>query len=145
MAGLDYSYVCEPDYDPDKIRQSSKISNFIENEAQEILHMWKNRKKMKTRVVGSAEYVRRTKNIYYDTDGISEKQTETVRICNDCGGSVMIESAADNGRRIFAVILPHRCCAVCRRSGEMFFERADRVQYSNIYLQDREKDIFIAE
>ena len=33
MAGLDYSYVQEPDYDPDKIRQSPEISNFIENEA----------------------------------------------------------------------------------------------------------------
>lgn len=144
MAGLDYSYVREPDYDPDKIRQSTRISDFIEDEAQKILDMWKNRKKMKARIVGSAEYVRRTKNIYYDTDGIYEKQTETVRICNDCGGLVMIESAADNGRKIFAVIIPHRCCPECRKNGEMFFGRVNSGQYNNIYLQDREKDIFIS-
>ena len=101
-------------------------------------------KKKKAQIVGSAAYVRRVKNIYYDTDGISEKQTETVRVCNDCGGLVMIDSAADNGRKIFAVILPNHCCPECRVSGETFFERVNRGQYSNVYLQDREKDIFIA-
>ncbi len=144
MAGLDYSYVREPDYDPEKIRQSPETSNFIKKESREILEKWKNRKKMKSKIAGSTDYFRRRKNIYYDTDGISEKQIESVRICNDCGGLVVIESAADTGRKIFAVILPHHCCPECRKSGEMFFERVNRGQYSNIYLQDREKDIFIA-
>lgn len=144
MAGLDYSYVREPDYDPEKIRQSTETSNFIEKETRAILDMWKNRKKMKSKIVGSNDYYRRKKNIYYDTDGISERQIESVRICYDCGGSVMIESAADTGRKIFAVILPNSCCPECRKNGEMFFERVNRGQYSNIYLQDREKDIFIA-
>lgn len=99
---------------------------------------------MKAKIVGSGGYVRRVKNIYYDTDGISEKQTETVRVCDECGGLVMIDSAADNGRKIYAVILPNRCCPECRKSGEEFFERVNGGQYSNVYLQDREKDIFIA-
>jgi hypothetical protein len=66
-----------------------------------------------------------------------------VRVCNDCGGMVMIESAADNGRKIFAIILPHTCCPECRRNGETFFERVSGGQYDNVYFQDREKDIFI--
>ncbi|MEN6621899.1 MAG: histone deacetylase [Smithella sp.] len=144
MAGLDYSFVREPDYDADKIRQSSEITNFIQKESSEILERWKNRKKMKSKAIGSKEYFQRKKNIYYDTDGISERQIETVRICNDCGGSIMIESAADTGKKIFAVILPNNCCPECRKNGEMFFERVNRGQYSNIYLQDRQKDIFIA-
>jgi acetoin utilization deacetylase AcuC-like enzyme len=143
MAGLDYSFVREPDYHPDKIRQSPQISKFIAEEATEILNMWKNRKSMKARVVGSAAYVRRTKNIYYDTDGISEKQTETVRVCNECGGLVMIDSQADTGKKIFAVILPNRCCPECRSNGQMFFDRVNRGQYSKVYWQDREKDVFI--
>jgi hypothetical protein len=143
MAGLDYSYLKEPDYNPDRIRQSSEISIFLEKQAREILKMWKNRKKMKESLVGSAAYVRRVKKIYYDTDGISEKQIETVRVCNDCGGLVMIDSAADTGRKIFAVILPNRCCPECRSNGEIFFERVNGGQYSHVYLQDREKDIFI--
>lgn len=142
MAGLDYSHVLEPDYDPDRIRQSPAISRFIENESREIIKLWKNRKSMKDRIVGSAGYVRRSKNIFYDTDGILEKQTETVRVCADCGGLVMIESAADTGKKIFAVILPNRCCPECRKNGEIFFERANPGQYNHIYWQDREKDEF---
>jgi len=142
MAGLDYSYVREPDYDPDRIRQSPAISRFIENESREVIKLWKNRKNMKGRIVGSAGYVRRSKNIFYDTDGILEKQTETVRVCADCGGLVMIESAADTGKKIFAVILPNRCCPECRKNGEIFFERANPGQYNHIYWQDREKDVF---
>jgi len=143
MAGIDYSHVKEPDYAPDKIRQSPEITHFIEKEAQEILKMWKRRKDMKTQITGSSGYVRRSKNIYYDTDDIQEKQTETVRVCDDCGGLVMIESAADTGRKIFAVILPNRCRQECRKNGEMFFERVNSGQYSNIYMQDRERNIFI--
>jgi acetoin utilization deacetylase AcuC-like enzyme len=143
MAGLDYSHVKEPDFTPDKINQSLEITHFIEKEAQEILRMWKYRKDMKTRIVGSSGYVRRSKNIYYDTDDIQEKQIESVRVCDDCGGLVMIESAADTGRKIFAVILPNHCCQECRKNGEMFFERVNGNQYNNIYLQDRERDVFI--
>jgi acetoin utilization deacetylase AcuC-like enzyme len=143
MAGLDYSHVREPDYDPDKIRQSADITRHIENQSLEILNMWKNRKEMKAQIVGTSGYMRRSKNIYYDTDGIREKQMETVRVCDDCGGLVMIESAADNGKRIFAMILPNSCCPECRKKGEEFFGRVNGAQYSNIYFQDREKDIFI--
>jgi hypothetical protein len=143
MAGLDYSAVREPDYDPDKIRQSMDITRFIESESQEIILMWNDRYNMKAKIVGSAGYVRRSKSIYYDTDGIREKQMETVRVCNDCGGLVMIESAADTGKKIFAVILPGTCCPECRRNGEMFFERLSGGQYNHIYFQDREKDVFI--
>lgn len=143
MAGLDYSHVKEPDYDPQKISQSPAITDFIKKEAQEIISMWKNRKKMKANIVGSANYLRRSKKIYYDTDDINEEQTETVRVCNECGGLVMIESAADTGKKIFAVILPNRCCPECRRNGEIFFNRVNCGQYSNVYFQDREKDVFI--
>lgn len=144
MAGLDYSSVREPDYNPLKLRQSADITNIIQQEAKEIINLWQNRKKMKEKIVGSSGYVRRTKNIYYDTDGISEKQTETVRVCDDCGGLVMIDSAADTGRKIFAVILPHRCCLECRTNGEIFFQRVQRGQYSKVYFQDKEKNIFVA-
>jgi len=144
MAGLDYSSVREPDYDPLRLRQSSEITNIIHRETKEIMSLWQNRKKMKEKIVGSADYMRRIKNIYYDTDGIRERQTETVRVCDDCGGLVMIDSAADTGRKIFAVILPHRSCQKCRTNGEIFFQRVHRGQYSNVYFQDREKDIFMA-
>lgn len=142
MAGIDYSHVREPDYEPEKIRQSSAITRYIESESREIIKLWKSRKSLKAKIVGQATYVQRSKNIFYDTDRILEKQTETVQVCSECGGLVTIESAADTGKKIFAVILPHRCCPECRKKGEDFFEKADCSQYNHIYWQDRENDIF---
>jgi acetoin utilization deacetylase AcuC-like enzyme len=143
MAGLDYSRVLEPDYDPRALRQSEAITQAIEEEITKVLALWKNRKVMKKTLFGAASYARRSKMVYYDTDGISERQEETVRLCGECGGVVMIESVADTGNRIFAVILPGRCCPECRGKGEMFYEKTNRGKHDRIYLQDRERGLFL--
>ena len=143
MAGLDYSHVREPDYDPVALRQSADISRTIEEEAAKVMNLWRGRHEMKGRLVGAARYVKRKKCIYYDTDGITEQQEETVRVCDDCGGLVMIESVADTGNRIFAVILPGRCCPECRSNGEMFYEKTNRGKHNRIYFQDRERGVFL--
>ena len=143
MAGMDYSHVKEPDYDPLSLRESDEILRKIEKDAGEIFRMWKKRDTLKAKLVGDAQYIRRRKSIFYDTDGISEQQEETVRVCDDCGGLVMIESVADTGNRIFAVILPGRCCPECRSHGEMFYEKTNRGKHNRIYFQDRERGVFL--
>jgi len=143
MAGLDYSHVREPDYDPLSLRQSPDITRAIEEEARAVMGLWRERHEMKRRVVGANRYMKRKKFIYYDTDGISERQEETVRVCDDCGGLVMIESVADTGNSVFAVILPGRCCPECRNVGELFFERTNRGKHIRVYFQDRERGVFL--
>jgi len=143
MAGMDYSHVREPDYDPLTLRESDQIMRKIEKDAASIYKLWKERDSLKAKLVGEAGYARRRKNIYYDTDGIREQQEETVRICGDCGGLVMIDSVADTENRIFAVIVPGQSCAVCRRNGEDFFAGIDRGKYDRVYFQDRDRDIFL--
>jgi acetoin utilization deacetylase AcuC-like enzyme len=143
MAGLDYSHVLEPDYDPVALRQSAATTRMIEEELDEVLKLWRSRVLLKEKLFGTDKYVKRNKSIYYDTDGIREQQVETVRVCGDCGGLVMIESAADTGNRIFAVILPSRCCPVCRENGETFFDRTNRGKLNRVYFQDRERDVFL--
>lgn len=105
--------------------------------------LWKRKKDLKKQITGSAAYVRREKHVYYDTDNIKERQMETVRVCDDCGGLVVIESAADTGRHIVAVILPNGCCPECRKNGEKFFDRLDASEYSHIFFQDRQRDVFV--
>ncbi len=141
MAGLDYSHVREPDYDPRALRQSSDITTAIEEEVNAVMGLWRDRQGMKKRLIGTNRYMKRKKSIYYDTDGINERQEETVRVCDDCGGLVMIESVADTGNSVFAVILPGRCCPECRSNGEMFFERTNRGKHCRVYFQDRERGV----
>jgi acetoin utilization deacetylase AcuC-like enzyme len=143
MAGLDYSHVREPDYDPVALRQSADITRRIEDESARVMALWHGRHAMKAGLIGSATYTKRKKSIYYDTDGISEQQEETVRVCDNCGGLVMIESIADTGNRIFAVILPGRCCPECRSHGEMFYEKTNRGKHNRVYFQDRERGVFL--
>ena len=139
MAGMDYSHVKEPDYDPLSLRESDEILRKIEKDAAEIFRMWKKRDTLKAKLVGDAQYIRRRKSIFYDTDGISEQQEETVRICEDCGGLVTIDSMADTGVRIFAVIVPGQNCPACRQAGEEVFEKTGKGKYQQVFFQDRDR------
>jgi hypothetical protein len=144
MAGLDYSYVKEPEYDHSRIRQSDEISRYVAREAEEIYELWSRREEIRKKAIGNAKYFRQQKNIYYDTDGISEQQEIVVRICNDCGGMVAVDSRSSLGNRIFAVAIPWHACPVCRREGEEAFEKAQKKDgYRYIYLQDKDKDLYL--
>lgn len=54
MAGLDYSHVREPDYDPERIRQSADITRYIEKLSEGIYGLWKRRDEEKASFAGMA-------------------------------------------------------------------------------------------
>ena len=145
MAGLDYSHVREPDFNPESIRQSGEITKHIRETTKDVLDLWKKRESFKAGIVKGAKYARRNRNIYYDTDGIREQQEETVRICDDCGGFIAIDSMASTGNRIFAVIIPSRSCDLCRLEGERAFGSINKAKLGAHYLffQDRDRDVFV--
>lgn len=143
MAGIDYSQVREPDYNPATLRQTDEVSRKIEKGVADIYKLWKGREALKEKLVGNAQFASRRKGIYYDTDGISEQQEEIVRICDECGGLVMIDSMSDRGDRIYAVIIPRCSCAACRQKGEEIYDSAAKGKYGQIYFQDKDKDIFL--
>jgi len=143
MAGIDYSHVTEPDYNPDAIRQTPQTSRYIEQQVCAVYDLWKNRASQRAALVKNKEYLHRSRNIFYDTDMISEHQEETVRICDECGGLVTIDSEASTGNRIFAVIVPGQGCPVCRKRGEEIFETTGKGSYRHIYFQDRDRDLFL--
>ncbi|MCD6486721.1 MAG: histone deacetylase [Syntrophobacterales bacterium] len=143
MAGLDYSHVTEPDYNPENIRQPPQTTQYIEQQVSHIYNLWRNRRSQRAGVTKGGEYMRRDKSIFYDTDGISEQQKETVRICDECGGLITIDSQASTGNRIFAVMIPGQSCPTCRKKGEEIFESTAGGSYDYVYFQDRDRDIFL--
>jgi len=144
MAGLDYSHVREPEYEASSLRQSQDISRYIAREAEEIYELWSRRDEIRKKVVGDKPYVGRKRNIYYDTDGIREQQEAVVRVCNECGGLVTIDSRSDLGNRIFAVLIPWNACRHCRLEGEVAYEKAGKKDgFHYIYLQDKDQDLFL--
>ncbi len=143
MAGMDYSHVREPDYDPASLKQSAEMNRYIKNKVFEIQNLREKRDAAKEKLRRDSNYVKRNKDIYYDTDTISEQQEETVRICDDCGGLVTIDSTASTGNRIFAVIIPGQSCPTCRSKGENIFASTDKTDFNYIYFQDRDKNTFL--
>jgi acetoin utilization deacetylase AcuC-like enzyme len=140
MAGLDYSGVVEPDYNPEKLKQSVSITDKIKKTTDQINAYWQQRHELREKSGKPGELMIRHKEVFYDTDNIFERQKEKIWICRDCGGSFEIDSKATPGNHILGVHIPINACKACQEKGYDFFEQADKTKYDRIYLQDRPKD-----
>jgi acetoin utilization deacetylase AcuC-like enzyme len=143
LAGVDYSQVKEPNYDPDSIRQTPAVSEAIEKIGDSVLTIWQQRADIKDQLMEKTDPRQRTRNIFYDTDGIRESQKELIQICPDCAGALRIDSSSDRGNRILAVHIPRKACKKCQEIGYQWYERADNRQYDGIFLQDRPHDSYV--
>ena len=140
MAGLDYDHLKEPDYDPAAYRQSRETTEYIHRLGERVLDQWHNRESLTQTVRSMESPDHRSRSIYYDTDNIQEQQEETIRICDDCGGALRIESSANRQQPILAIHIPTDACSACRELGHQWFDTARRDAFANIYLQDRTVD-----
>jgi len=144
LAGIDYGNVREPDYDPERNRQTAAVTAAIEKIGDTVLAVWQQREHIREQLLAKTDPRRRTRNIYFDTDGILESQIEQIQICPVCAGALRIDSSSDRGTHILAVHVPRKACQKCRQIGHDWYEAADRRQYDMIFLQDRTQDRFLA-
>jgi acetoin utilization deacetylase AcuC-like enzyme len=141
MAGMDYSHLKEPDYDPVRIRQSEDVTRWVEKVSQKVMGVWHDRKQMGKNIRAGHRRIRRDRNIYYDTDNLYEQQHETIRVCEHCGGTFCIDSSARGRNHIFAVHIPRNACDDCYKEGTKWYDKADLNRYDKVFLQDRRSDI----
>jgi hypothetical protein len=66
----------------------------------------------------------RHKDIYYDTDGISEAQTEELLLCGSCRGLLKIVSRTTKNPDCLGVEIPLGACPECRARGLALYEEA---------------------
>jgi hypothetical protein len=140
MAGMDYRHVVEPDYDPQKIRQSAATARDVKTVVKRALECWRNRDVLKSKIFNGEAFYERSRNIYYDTDNIQEKQIETIKDCPDCSGAIKLESTSDRGRRILGVHIPRKACPACSDLGYQWYEAADMSHLDLALMQDRPND-----
>ena len=143
MAGVDYSRIKEPNYDPDSIRQTPAVTAAIEKVGEIVLSIWQGRENLTEQLLDKPDPHRRTRNIFYDTDGIQESQSEQIQICPDCAGALCVDSSSDRGAHILAVHIPRKACSKCKDSGYRWYEAAGKEKFDHIYLQDRTEDLFL--
>lgn len=140
MAGLDYSGIREPDYSKQKVAQASHIMDYIERLCYETYQAWQRRDAMREKYILDKSEIRRSRNIYYDTEGLLETQQETTLVCLDCGGLSWIDSQTDYGQHILAIFIPRDACRRCQEKGFALFDSTQAKKYTAIYLQDRTQD-----
>jgi acetoin utilization deacetylase AcuC-like enzyme len=140
LAGLDYRRVKEPNYDPARVSQDKAVTDMVKQIGDLTLTLWEQRESVKSQLLEKPGADRRSRHIFYDTDGIHETQKENIRICEDCAGALKIDSRADGGAHVLAVHIPCNACRRCREQGRDWYENADPRSYDAVYLQDRPAD-----
>ena len=143
MAGVDYSRIKEPNYDPESIRQTAEVTEAIEKIGDIVLSIWHTKEDIRNQLLDQSDPQKRTRTIFYDTDGIQESQSEQIQVCPDCAGALRVDSSSDRGAHILAVHIPRKACNKCKDSGYRWYDEARMGQFDNIYLQDRTADKYI--
>ena len=139
MAGLDSSRVVEPDYRPGQLVQSERTREYIQRLCELLLDRFHRRRELRAQAFRGKAHHEEERQVYYDGEGITEAQKERVRICEACGGAVILESRVGSDR-VLSVELPRRCCPDCRQDGEEAFANSSTNGYSLVVLHDRPHD-----
>ncbi|NLJ57574.1 MAG: histone deacetylase [Tissierellia bacterium] len=143
MAGMDYSKVHEPDYDREKLKQSKDITEYIKKISNNVYSRWENRENLYIKDIKGMEYIQEQRQVYYDTDGIMESQVQNFKVCKKCSGVNTIDSRSDRRHHIFAITIPRDACSSCIDEGYKLYKNTAN-KYTNVYLQDRLNDEFLA-
>ncbi|NLD16330.1 MAG: histone deacetylase [Tissierellia bacterium] len=139
MAGMDYSQIREPNYSPTKVAQSREVTEYIKQISKAVMEGWNNKELLGQNKFKNIEIYEKPKQIYYDTDGIMENQTQYFKICKKCSGLNHIISKSDSGFKIKAITIPRDACKNCVDEGYKEYKKTES-NYTNIYLQDRLND-----
>lgn len=144
MANLDYSHVLEPDYNEDALRQDEEITKYIKDLSKLVYSRWLNKEEMAKIAFKNKDKVVRSRNIYYDTAGIMERQSQTFNICNNCPGIDHIDSKNDKNDHIFAITIPRKACKKCIDDAYNLYDKKIKESYTNVYLQDKFNDKYFS-
>ncbi|MEQ8174051.1 MAG: histone deacetylase [Syntrophomonadaceae bacterium] len=148
MAGIDFSNLREPDYNPARFKESPNNMQYIKSLVNKQLENFRTREeKVERNRKQGKEFETIMKNVFYDTDYLHEEQRLDLRLCKDCCGFRRISSSATqkNGRyySVFCISLPAACCPSCaEQARKSYQDMRDKPVYNYIYLQDRIADEF---
>lgn len=149
MAGIDYSNLYEPDYKEGLFKEESATRKRLEEIVRELTNVFRRRNALvdATRRQNSGSLLQRRRRIYYDTDQIREAQLESLKVCDDCPGYLLIESEAVSGRghySVYCISIPIQSCPRCRDEARDRYEKLcqTRESFDYIFLQDRTVDLY---
>ncbi|MCG8532090.1 MAG: histone deacetylase [Desulfovibrionales bacterium] len=141
MAGIEYDHVAEPDYDPSRYTQTSQVTAYIEKLSKELLQSYFASRQpdieallKQTGFERDGDVILRSKDVYYDTDGISESQVEAVSLCDACSGVLRLETWSSVNPLSLGIEVPVGACDRCAVLGEKLLAEA-RASEKYRYIQ----------
>ncbi|MFW5500224.1 MULTISPECIES: histone deacetylase family protein [unclassified Maridesulfovibrio] len=138
MAGVDYSHVREPGFNPETLRESEEIMNYIATICEGVKDIYFNPPAESAEGVISGGWSVRHRNIFYDTEGFTESQTESLLLCDNCRGLLKVETQREGGPMGFGLEIPAAACDKCRNQGYSLLEEAQvKSRYRYIQLINR--------
>ncbi len=145
MAELNYHKVVEPDPLTNKRQTSdSQRQAYVRKLTEHWLKVWPRREELARQLCKEAgEFWYRSRSIYYDESGISERQTEKVRLCPACSGyftlGTAVEGWQERDRSAFAAVITKDACPACRRAAkDAVLAAKKRGEYRYYLLQDKQ-------
>lgn len=142
MAGLDYSNLQEPDYNPRFLEQPEELSRRVERICADTVKLYQNRDSLQQAYRQQNNCDRRSRQIFYDTDNIIETQQEEICVCDDCAGAIRIDSSSNRGNRVLGIHLPRKACSACIDKANEWYDRPEQ-EYNQVLLQDRVNDTYL--
>lgn len=142
LAGMDYSHVVEPAlsrYDTSTDARTMEYIHKLTDTMLEVLHA--------PGRLSSDEYSlkngwwTRQRNIYYDTDNISEQQEDRVLACEDCSGLVERATKTTYTKNSLCLHIPHGACQQCIAKGYELFDTA-LASHKPVELYDAVADVY---
>ncbi|MBN2141423.1 MAG: histone deacetylase [Desulfovibrionaceae bacterium] len=134
MAGLDYSCVREPQYDPKALAQEPRLSEYIKELCDLVPGVYFHPPAESPDGFEAKGWFVRHKDIFYDTDGINEAQTESLLLCDHCRGLVKYESRSSKNPPCLGLDLPIKACDRCRDMAYKILEES-QIKGGYRYLQ----------
>ncbi len=148
LTGQDYSNVIEPELKPSLINETKEVLKYTDELIQIIKKLWADSKTYnKDKIFGKEKFYIRRKQIFYDTDYLSESQIEKVKKCNECPGWIGIHSYLDSGgydKNSYCISIPIYTCLSCLDEAlKEYQEKCENKKYDNVYLQDKKNDSYL--
>jgi hypothetical protein len=142
MAGLDYSKLREPDYNAAALRQDKRITDYIARASDAAVERYFSPTHSSQFRPGT--FAVEERNIFYDTDGIQEQRKDSVLICEECAGLLVIETLSSLNRLSLCIEIPVGACDRCRDEGLLKLERGRKqVGYQHIKLINRRDKVYL--
>ena len=142
MAGLDFSALREPDYDPVWLKQDKSVTERITQVSEKVLEQYFG--PAQSRQFEPGTFVTREKDIFYDTDMISEHQRELIMVCYDCAGLIVVKTSSTVNSPAVCIEVPLGACDRCRDEGIRLLEEARKDgDYRHIKFINRRDKIYL--